>query len=229
MMLRRDLRQSYRAEVAERLNEIFGGQDLARVRERLTEIHARGPRLAPLRRPAHARRRRQRAHQHPGAFLGLRHAPGGRPPGRAHHGAGDRAGRRHLGRARHRHHQAPVPRAREARRLRRLQAAGRPARALQSGQADAGLRVGGRLHAVAAPGAAGGHHPGGDRARRAQRRRQALPALRQVQAQVHDPRPAGQSAIIRRATRSWAPGSSSRPSSTRSRPAAVSRCATSRR
>ncbi|MBK1716784.1 DUF3683 domain-containing protein [Thiocystis violacea] len=40
MMLRRDLRQSLRAEVADRLNEIFSGQELARVRERLREIHA---------------------------------------------------------------------------------------------------------------------------------------------------------------------------------------------
>ncbi len=39
MMLRRDLRQSMRAEVAERLDEIFSGQGLARVRERLREIH----------------------------------------------------------------------------------------------------------------------------------------------------------------------------------------------
>jgi FAD/FMN-containing dehydrogenase/Fe-S oxidoreductase len=39
MMLRRDLRQSIRAEVADRLNEIFSGQELARVRERLREIH----------------------------------------------------------------------------------------------------------------------------------------------------------------------------------------------
>ncbi|MTW21763.1 DUF3683 domain-containing protein [Allochromatium palmeri] len=39
MMLRRDLRQSIRAEVADRLDEIFSGQELARVRERLREIH----------------------------------------------------------------------------------------------------------------------------------------------------------------------------------------------
>ncbi len=39
MMLRRDLRQAARAEVAERLDEIFSGQDYARVRERLSEIH----------------------------------------------------------------------------------------------------------------------------------------------------------------------------------------------
>ncbi|MCU0836063.1 MAG: DUF3683 domain-containing protein [Chromatiaceae bacterium] len=41
LMLRRDLRQSYRREVAERLDEVFGGQDLVRVRERLAAIHAR--------------------------------------------------------------------------------------------------------------------------------------------------------------------------------------------
>ena len=39
LMLRRDLRQSIRVEVADRLNEIFSGQELARVRERLREIH----------------------------------------------------------------------------------------------------------------------------------------------------------------------------------------------
>ncbi|HYN78992.1 MAG TPA: DUF3683 domain-containing protein, partial [Lamprocystis sp. (in: g-proteobacteria)] len=41
LMLRRDLRQSYRQEVGERLGEIFAGQDLAGVRERLTAIHRR--------------------------------------------------------------------------------------------------------------------------------------------------------------------------------------------
>jgi len=41
MMLRRDLRQSYRKEIALRLEEIFNGQDMAKVRERLEEIHAR--------------------------------------------------------------------------------------------------------------------------------------------------------------------------------------------
>jgi Fe-S oxidoreductase len=40
MMLRRDLRQSYRAEVAERLWEIFSGQEMAEVRKRLKRIHA---------------------------------------------------------------------------------------------------------------------------------------------------------------------------------------------
>ncbi len=41
LMLRRDLRQSYRQEVGGRLAEIFAGQELAGVRERLAEIHAR--------------------------------------------------------------------------------------------------------------------------------------------------------------------------------------------
>jgi len=40
MMLRRDLRHSYRKEVAERLNEIFAGQDMEGVRKRLAKIHA---------------------------------------------------------------------------------------------------------------------------------------------------------------------------------------------
>jgi len=39
LLLRRALRQSYRDEVASRLNEIFAGQDMVRVRERLAEIH----------------------------------------------------------------------------------------------------------------------------------------------------------------------------------------------
>ncbi|MGA7979919.1 MAG: FAD-binding and (Fe-S)-binding domain-containing protein, partial [Chromatiaceae bacterium] len=40
MMLRRSLRQSYTAEVGERLCEIFSGQEMARVRERFAQIHA---------------------------------------------------------------------------------------------------------------------------------------------------------------------------------------------
>jgi FAD/FMN-containing dehydrogenase/Fe-S oxidoreductase len=40
MMLRRDLRHSYRKEVAARLNDIFSGQDMAAVREQLQTIHA---------------------------------------------------------------------------------------------------------------------------------------------------------------------------------------------
>jgi FAD/FMN-containing dehydrogenase/Fe-S oxidoreductase len=40
LMLRRDLRHSYRKEIAAQLNEIFGGQDLEAVRKRLAQIHA---------------------------------------------------------------------------------------------------------------------------------------------------------------------------------------------
>jgi FAD/FMN-containing dehydrogenase/Fe-S oxidoreductase len=41
LMLRRDLRQSYTREVGERLHEIFAGRELAGVRRRLDETHAR--------------------------------------------------------------------------------------------------------------------------------------------------------------------------------------------
>jgi len=39
LMLRRSLRQSYNAEVGERLCEIFAGQEMARVRDRMARIH----------------------------------------------------------------------------------------------------------------------------------------------------------------------------------------------
>ena len=100
-------------------------------------IHKRvlqGPRLG---RAAHARRRRQRAHQHPGQLRQLRDAAGRARGGRAHHGAGAQPGRRDLGRARHRHHQARVPDRRRARAVRRLQAARRSRGPLQQGQAAA--------------------------------------------------------------------------------------------
>ncbi|MCP4994224.1 MAG: DUF3400 domain-containing protein, partial [Gammaproteobacteria bacterium] len=40
MMLRRELRHAYRKEIADQLREIFAGQDMAAVRERLDAIHA---------------------------------------------------------------------------------------------------------------------------------------------------------------------------------------------
>ena len=95
---------------------------------------AQGPRLGGA---AHACRRRQRAHQHPGQQRQLRDAADGARGGEAHHGAGAFAGWRDLGRARHRHHQAGVPERRGARAVRRLQAEGRPGRPLQQGQAAA--------------------------------------------------------------------------------------------
>ena len=126
LMLRRDLRQSYTREVGERLCEIFAGQELAAVRARLAEIHGAGPRLPDLRRPAHARGRRQRAHQHPGPFRRLPDAPRGGAGGGPHHGPGPVTGWGHLRGARDRHHQAPVPGARAPGGLRGLQAAGGP-------------------------------------------------------------------------------------------------------
>ncbi len=41
LMLRRDLRQSYRAEVEQRIKEIFSGEELAPLRDELDRIHAR--------------------------------------------------------------------------------------------------------------------------------------------------------------------------------------------
>ncbi len=41
LMLRRDLRQSYRREVEQRIKEIFSGQELAPLRDELDRIHAR--------------------------------------------------------------------------------------------------------------------------------------------------------------------------------------------
>ena len=67
------------------------------------------PARARVRRAAHARRRRQRAQQHPGELRRLRHAAARDAGGGAHHAARQVARRRDLGRARHRHHQAGVP------------------------------------------------------------------------------------------------------------------------
>ncbi len=100
-------------------------------------------------------------------------------------------------RTRHRPDQGAVPRERQARALRRVQGTGRSARSVFNRgklMPDSGLD--GAYTPVAAPGAAGSHHPRGERARRAQRRHQALPALRQVQTEVHDPRAARQPAVL---------------------------------
>ena len=153
---------------------------------------------------AHARRRRQRAHQHPGQQRQLRDAADGAHGGRAHHEAGAQPRRRDLGRARHRHHQARVPHRRRARRLRRLQAARRSRRALQQGQAAArrDLRRRGaegrphqRVHAVVRPDGPRVADHAAERHRRDRDLDQGLPALRQVQAAVHDARAARQPAL----------------------------------
>ena len=89
-----------------------------------------------LRRPAHACRRRQRAHQYPGELRSLRDAANGLPGRGAHHASGAVARRRDLGRARHRHHQAGIPARRGNPPVPRIQAADRPGGPLQQGQAD---------------------------------------------------------------------------------------------
>ncbi len=99
---------------------------------------AEGPRLG---RAAHARRRRQRAHQHSGQQRQLRDAADRARGGRAHHGAGALPRRRDLGRARHRHHQARIPDRRRAAPTSPTTSSGRPGRPLQQGQAAAQCRL----------------------------------------------------------------------------------------
>ena len=74
--------------------------------QRHPQARAQGPGLGGA---AHARGRRQRAHQHPGQQRRLRDAADRARGREAHHGAGALAQRRDLGRARHRHHQARIP------------------------------------------------------------------------------------------------------------------------
>ncbi len=93
-----------------------------------------------VRRAAHARRRRQRAHQHSGQFRQLRDAAAGQRCGGAHHADRARSRRRDLGRARHRHHQARVPDRRRDGRVPPLQECRRPRGPLQQGQAPARCR-----------------------------------------------------------------------------------------
>jgi len=162
MMLRRDLRQSYRKEIALRLEEIFNGQDMAKVRERLEEIHAR-IRESRLFVALHMHAGDGNVHTNiPVHSFRLRDAARSGPGGRPDHGPRPGAGRRHLRRARHRAHQDPVHGAGEARGLHQLQAQGGPQGALQPRQAHAGLGARRGLHPFASVGSAGSHHPGGD-------------------------------------------------------------------
>ena len=105
------------------------------------------------------------------------------------------AGRRGLGRARHRHHQARVPGEGGGRGLRRVEGEGRPRGALQPRQAPAGRRPLERLHAVLRPHRPRVDHPRAERHRLDRRLGEGLPALRQVQAGVLDPRAAREPAL----------------------------------
>ena len=91
------------------LQAIFAGAAFAADRRRVPAHPQRGAARPRLGGAAHARRRRQRAHQHPGQQRQLRDAADRARGGGAHHGAGAQPRRRDLGRARHRHHQARVP------------------------------------------------------------------------------------------------------------------------
>ena len=109
------------------------------------------PAWTGVRRPAHARRRRQRTHEHPGQLRQLRDAAAGQRRRRTHHADRTRSRRRDLRRARHRHHQARVPHRRRDRRIPPLQERGRSRRPLQQGQAPAGRGPAQRLHAELRP------------------------------------------------------------------------------
>jgi hypothetical protein len=118
------LRASWKTQIRKPLQRMFPARLQADLDACAAHPPARccGPRLGGA---AHARRRRQCAHQHPGQQRQLRDAAD-RARAVAHHGAGAQPGRRDLGRARHRHHQAGVPDRRRAAAVHRLQGAGRP-------------------------------------------------------------------------------------------------------
>ncbi len=192
----RTIRVSWKIEVRAPLAKILHGQALRRAGRALRRDPPPGAAQPGVRRAAHARRRRQRAHQHPGQLRRLPDAQGGRGGGRADHGAGALARRRDLGRARHRHHQARVPDRGRDRRVPRLQAAHRPRRTLQPRQADARRRPAQRLHAELRADGRRVADPAGLGHRRDRRLGQELPALRQVQAGLRHPRAARQPALL---------------------------------
>ena len=149
-----------------------------------------------VRRAAHARRRRQRAHEHPGQLRQLRDAAAGERCGGTHHADRARSRRRDLGRTRHRHHQARVPHRRRDRRVPPLQECSRSRRPLQQGQAAAGRGPAQRLHAeLRADGARVADHAA-ERHQVDLRCDQGLPALRQVQTGVLDARAGRQPALL---------------------------------
>ena len=134
-------RASWKAQIRTPFESIFAGTALKPIVDECQQDPRRGAARPRLGRAAHARRRRQRAHQHPRQQRQLRDAADRAHGGGADHEAGAQPRRRDLGRARHRHHQARVPDRRRARRLHRLQAARRPRGPLQPGQAAARRRV----------------------------------------------------------------------------------------
>jgi FAD/FMN-containing dehydrogenase len=88
------LRVSWKSELKPQLEDIFDGVIYRPVVERIEAIQQQDIAQPRVRRAAHARRRRQRAHQHPGELRQLRDAADRQCRGRAHHGAGAGARRR---------------------------------------------------------------------------------------------------------------------------------------
>jgi FAD/FMN-containing dehydrogenase len=105
------LRASWKTQLKRRCADLRGApsallDEAAQIHQRVLKGRVGGA--------AHARRRRQCAHQHPGQLRRLRDAADRARGGGPHHGAGAQPGRRDLGRARHRHHQAGIPERRGA-------------------------------------------------------------------------------------------------------------------
>ena len=158
-----------------------------------TQTRVKRPRV---RRTAHARRRRQRSHQHSRQLRQLRDVAAGERRGRSHHADRARPGRRDLGRARHRHHEARVSDRRGDSGVPPLQEHNRPRRPLQQGQADARRGHVERVHAeLRSDGPRVADHAA-ERHREHCRCNQGLPALRQVQAGVHNARTAREFALF---------------------------------
>ena len=184
-----------RCRVVEARAQGAAGNDLRRpqLRAAARSLQRAPPRSAAqsrVHRAAHARRRRQRAHEPAGELGRLRDAAGGQRGCRPRDGACSRTRWRHFRRARHRHHQARIPHRRRARAVRRLQASRRSAGTLQSRQADARARAAGRphecVHTVVLADRPREPDSRAERDRRDNQCDQGLPALRQVQGALRD-------------------------------------------
>ena len=200
----RALRASWKTQILQAAAAAVRRRGL-RAGARRVPAHPQGGAARPrLGGAAHARRRRQRAHQHPRQQRQLRDAADGARGGGAHHGAGAQPRRRDLGRARHRHHQARVPdRRRAARRSPTTSGASTPRAASTRASCCAYARPTDelrrrpepRLHAELRPDGPRVADHAAERHRRDQRLDQGLPALRQVQAGVRHARAARQPAV----------------------------------
>ncbi len=92
----RSIRVSWKTEVRAALARIFLGSEFAPVLAECDAVHKRVLAGPGVRRPAHARRRRQCAHQHSGQFRQLCNAAHGEPRRGKDHADRPRAERRHF-------------------------------------------------------------------------------------------------------------------------------------